>query len=137
MNSHPEDERTPPTAAEQDFVRRLAEVYAPPPRTAAQRVAFQAKLDERLRQEGRRSRLRFGLVAVASAAAALLVLRALPERKLLAPVGVPEIAESAPTRAAAGPQEEAILALSIGAETTTDEALPAEYEAIAGVFLGS
>jgi len=136
MSLHPEDERA---ASDEAFVRRLAEAYAPPPRTASQRVAFQAALDERLRREGRRGRLGLGLAALAAAAAAVLVLRVFPEPTGGGPAvrSAPVASDPTPLRALARPQEEAILALSVGTETASEEALPADYEAIAGVFLGS
>ena len=120
------------------FVRRVAEIYAPPPQTPTQRAAFSAALEARLRSEGGRGRILWGVAMLATAAALILVLRMLPDRTQTDEMPNASAHASEQTfSGAASVQEAAILALALDSETTRSDALPPDYEAIAGVFLGS
>ena len=120
------------------FVRRVAEIYAPLPQTPTQRAAFSAALEARLRNEPRRGRILWGFAMIATAAALVLVLRVMPDRTQTDAMTHASAPASEQTfSGAASAQEEAILALALDSETTRSDALPPDYEAIAGVFLGS
>jgi hypothetical protein len=120
------------------FVRRVAEIYAPPPQTPTQRAAFSAALEARLRNEGRRGRALWGFATIATAATLILVLRMLPDRTQTdATPDASALASEQTFLGAASAQEAAILALALDSETARSDALPPDYEAIAGVFLGS
>jgi hypothetical protein len=120
------------------FVRRVAEIYAPPPQTPTQRAAFHAALAAQLRRADRRGRALWGFAMIATAAALILALRMLPDR--MQTDATPHASAPASEQTfsgAASAQEAAILALALDSETTRSDALPPDYEAIAGVFLGS
>ena len=120
------------------FVRRVAEIYAPPQLTPSQRAAFHAALEARLRSEPRRGRILWGFAMLATAAALVLVLRVMPDRTQTATMTHASDPASEQTfSGAASAQEAAILALALDSETAGSDALPPDYEAIAGVFLGS
>jgi len=120
------------------FVRRVAEIYAPPQQTSAQRAAFHAALEARLRSEPRRGRVLWGFAMIATAAALILALRVMPDRKQTdAAPPTSALASEQAFFGAAPAQEAAILALTLDSETILSDALPPDYEAIAGVFLGS
>jgi hypothetical protein len=125
-------------ADEEAFVRRVADAFAPPPRTAAQRVAFQARLEERLEVEGRPRRWVWGLAALAAAALAAVVLPMVFGREVEAPVVQTTIASGSGPAAtgAEAAQEDAILAIVVDSEVASDATLPEDYQAIASVFLG-
>jgi hypothetical protein len=119
------------------FVRRVADAYTPPPRTAAQRVAFQAKLEERLQAEGRSRSWMWGAAAVATAAAAFLLISGALDSQIEepAPQGTMAASEPLPTGHEQA-QEEAILAIVIDPDARSEDVLPEDYQAIASVFLG-
>lgn len=120
------------------FVRRVAEIYAPPPQTPTQRAAFSAALEARLRSEGGRGRILWGFAMLATAAALILALRMLPDQTQTdATPSASALASGQTFSGATSAQEAAILALALDSETTRSDALPPDYEAIAGVFLGS
>ncbi len=119
------------------FVRRVADAYAPSPRTAAQRVAFQAKLEERLQAEGRSRSWMWGVAAVATAAAAFFLLSEALDSQIEEPSPQQAIAISKPLPTGhEEAQEDAILAIVIDPDATSEEVLPEDYQAIASVFLG-
>ncbi len=132
MNPRSDDE-TRLSAEEEAFVRRLAGAWAPPERRPEQRLAFQAKLDARLR--GRRGRLASGWMLVATAAAAAVALWMRTEA--VEPLVSGTLGEAAEDLSgSAVTPEEAILAFVVEPEEAEpEEALPADYEAIASVFL--
>jgi len=123
----PADRALAPEDAE--FVRRLADAYAPRPATPQERVAFRASLDRRIERAPRRPWLPvLGGVVAAGLALALVVGQTGP-----APAPDGSLADTTP--------EEALLALATVsadafAEAAGDEDLPDDYEAIASLFLG-
>lgn len=129
------------TPEEEAFVRRVAHWSEPPP-SGARRAAFAAGIGERLAR--RRARGTRGLVAAAAAAAALLAWSwiGLPRPAGEPDRGVPAVArgsaaEGTAAAGAAETPEETILALtSAGDDAGEDAALPEDYAAIAGLFLG-
>ena len=133
-----EDELLSPQEAR--FVQRVAEGFAPPPRSDAQQRAFRRGLDERLRSPRRAT---LGLPALAAAGAmalaAALLLRGLPGP---APEAPPTVA-AVTTEAAEVPMTSRIVILpeEILVGTTADgsasEMLPDDYAAIGDVLLGS
>ena len=124
----PQDER---------FIRRLAEGFAPPPRSETQQQSFRRNLEERL--QGRR-RATFGwpsLVATATLAVVALVLLRTPPEPAQEPstsgtIVAVETFEASPT----GFMPEEILVGTAG-DGSASEALPADYAAIGDVLLGS
>jgi len=125
------------TADEEALVRRVADAFAPPPRTAAQRVAFQARLEERLETQGRSRRWVWGLAALAAAALAAVVLPMVLGRKAEGPLQTTIASGSGPAATGAETaQEDAILAIVVDSEVASDATLPEDYQAIASVFLG-
>lgn len=133
MSDHPED-RTASDPATETFVRRVNEAYAPPPLTPVRRAEFHARLDARL-ERGARPRWGARLAAVgAVAAASVLALRLASDGRLAAPVAVPA---AVPTTTAIATPDEALLVLATESETSDEETLPADYEAISSVFLGT
>ena len=105
------------------LVRHIAESYRPRELSPAQRVAFRARLDARIRV---RARLRLwiaGAATVAVAALAVLVRGTLPVSEPSEP-GV---------QAAAIDAEEELLALALPA--SEPETLPADYQAIDDLLL--
>jgi hypothetical protein len=130
-------ERTPLRSEDEEFAERLSASFSPAPLSPAQRAAFDAALAERLAR--RPSRLLVPVLAGAAAAAAVAL------AWLLAPGAF----DSAPTgRAGAGnvvadASDEASWELELldpNALTNAGypedaEPLPADYAAIAGIFL--
>ena len=111
------------------FVSRLAEHYRAPEPTAAGRKTFRAALDERVRRRAAPWRaLALGLAAAAAGIAALLFAQA--------PRFVPALPDAAQGTAQASntSPEEALLALAVPI-AAADDALPDDYEAIAGLLL--
>lgn len=133
MSDLPDDRREADPATEA-FVRRVNEAYAPPPLTPARRVAFHARLDERL-ERGARPRWGARLAAAgAVAAACVLTLRLASDGRLAVPLVPPPVVPTATTIAS---PDEALLVLATESETSDEETLPADYEAISSVFLGT
>ena len=131
------DHETRLAPEEEAFVRRIADAYAPPRRTASERMAFQARLEQRLDGRAPRAHLAWGLAfgaAVVGAAFLLYADHAPSSMQTASPTVAIETAT--PSADDAAVQREAILALVIDPESGSDAALPAEYEAIASVFLG-
>ncbi len=126
------------TAAEEEFVRRLADAYAVSPLSPSRRVAFNAALERRLEQRRRRGRRvpLAGLAAVA-ALALLVTVRTWTGDQIVQPL--PQSASTPGTAAVASlhTPEQALLAMLAEPSAETDEALPDDYQAIESVFLGS
>ena len=126
------------TAAEEEFVRRLAEAYAVPPLSPSRRVAFNAALERRLEQRRRRGRRAplAGLAAVA-ALALLVTVRTWTGDQIVQPL--PQSASTPRSAAVASlnTPEQALLAMLAEPSAEMDEALPDDYQAIESVFLGS
>ncbi len=131
------DEGTTLDRDDERLVERIRAEWAPPPMTAFERTRFDAVLQERIehahRRVGRWPALGVGLAA--AAVAALLIVRvgvgpAPPTPGPLAAGGA--VAATVPTGWAAE-----VLYATPTDEMTLDEGreLPAEYAAIAGVFL--
>ena len=124
MTPPPEDDRDLATPDEAAFVRRVAEVYAPPAPTPARRAAFDAALATRIA----RDRWRFApwIAAVATAgAAALLLFVHLP--------GLP--GQHVGTTTADDDDDDAfVLALAGGSTNDFDSALPDDYRAISSLL---
>ena len=126
------------------LVERIRAEWAPPPMTAFERTRFDAVLQERIdhahRRVGRWPALGVGLAA--AAVAALLIVRvgvgpAPPTPGPLAAGGAgPVVSTTVPTTVPTGWAAEVLYATPAD-EITRDERreLPAEYAAIAGVFL--
>lgn len=134
VNDGRRDPRTelPLAAEDAAFVRRLADAYAPPAAAPQERVAFRAALDRRLERERRVPWLP-ALGGVAAAALALALVLGAPGSRAPAPSPAP------PTTQTRATPEEALLALAALGEDAGDEgseSLPADYEAIADLFLG-
>ncbi len=146
----PRDRGTTRNRDDERLVERIRTEWAPPPMTAFERTRFDAVLQERLghahRRVGRWPALGVGLAAAAFAA--LLIVRvgvgpAPPTSGSLAAGGaapaVPAAVPAVPAAVPAVPADWAaeVLYATPADEMTIDEAgeLPAEYAAIAGVFL--
>jgi hypothetical protein len=127
----PRDERPPLDGAEEEFVDRLAEVYAPAPMTAAERAAFDAAIRARLERPERRPVL---IPVIGAAAAAALVWFVLTQP--IGPIGSPGEEESG--AAVAGSWEDELFLssdLSASEDRDESESLPEDYLAIASVFV--
>jgi hypothetical protein len=120
----PHDERPELDRDAQDFVRRIAEAWAPAEMSAAERARFDARLAERL-ERGRSRRAPWRVAAGAAGAAVGLLLA------LWRPWALP----LAPTAAPAG-EAELILALARepGSGEDPDAELPDDYQAIAALL---
>jgi hypothetical protein len=133
--SLPSEERPKLAREDEDFVKRVAASYAPPPMEPAECAAFDEALLGRLRrgQPTRRRLMAAGLPAAAAAAlAAVWLLFLSPGTERLAPSGgiVPALSARA--------WEEELFSEggSFEAEQPDEsELLPEEYIAIASVFL--
>ena len=145
--SSPTDDRPKLAPEDEDFVKRVAESYAPPPMAAAERAAFDEALLERVRRShpARRWLMAAGLPAAAAAAlAAAWLLFLSPGTDGLVPSE-----EMVPALSARAWEEELFLEdasfqslesvesfQSFGREQLDEsELLPDEYLAIASVFL--
>ena len=130
--SSPSDESPKLTPEDEDFVKRVAASYAPPPMAAVERAAFDEALLGRIRRghPARRRLMAAGLPAAALAAVWLLFLS--PGTERLAPSE-----ETVPALSARAWEEELFLeGESLESEQPDEsELLPEEYIAIASVFL--
>jgi len=129
------DDRPKLAREDEDFVKRVAESYAPPPMAAAERAAFEEVLLERVRRShvARRWFTAAGLPAAAGAAlAAAWLLFLSPGTEGLAPSE-----EIVPALSARAWEEELFLDGGFFELEQPDESelLPEEYIAIAGVLL--
>jgi hypothetical protein len=127
----PRDERPPLDGAEEEFVDRLAEVYAPAPMTAAERAAFDGAIRARLERPVRRPVL---IPVLGAAAAAALVWFVLTQP--IGPIGSP--GEEKSGAAVAGSWEDELFLssdLSASEDRDESESLPEDYLAIASVFV--
>jgi hypothetical protein len=122
MTRRPDDRE--PLSPEDAALRRIvSEHYAPPPLGPVRRAAFDAALEARLARDRWRAAPWLAATAVAGAAAALLWVR-LPAATL-------ERVTSTPVDASA----EAEFVLALGGENADfDAALPADYQALAGLL---
>lgn len=128
------DEGTTRNRDDEQLVERIRAEWAPPPMTAFERTRFDAKLQERLdhaqRRVGRWPALGAGLAA--AAVAALLIVRVGVGPAPPAPVTLAKAGDVVP----AGWAAEVLYAAPAEEEALDDDGeLPAEYAAIAGVFL--
>ena len=131
MTSH-RDEQTPLEGAEQEFLDRLAEAYTPEPTTAGERAAFDEAIRARLERPHRRPLL---IPAIGAAAAAGLLWLVVSQSI----VSTPQLAEEESAAVTASSWEDEIfLSSDLGVSEDRAEigALPDDYLAIAGVFLG-
>ena len=122
MNA-PHDERPRLDREAEDFVRRIADAWAPAEMSGAERARFDARLAERL-ERSRARRVAWWTVAGAAGAAGVLLALWSP------PSGPP-----ARTAEATG-DAEVILALARGTESVdeADARLPDDYQAIAALL---
>jgi hypothetical protein len=128
----PRDERAPLEGAKEEFVDRLAEVYAPEPMTAGERVAFEAAIRDRLARPRRRPVL-IPAIGAAAAAALLWWVGSQSVDSVPAPAG-----EKFAAVPAGSWEDELFLSSDLSASEDRDESrtLPDEYLAIANAFLG-
>jgi hypothetical protein len=128
----PRDERPSLDGADKEFVERLASSYAPAPMTAARRAAFDDGIRARLERPRRRPVLIPAIGAAAAAALAWVLL--FPS---IGPTRLPAGEESGAVVASTW-EDELFLSTDLSASEDRDEseALPQDYLAIAGVFLG-
>ena len=127
----PRDERPVLEGAEKEFVERLAREYAPPPMTAAERVAFDEAVRARLERPERRLLL---VPAIGAAAAAALLCFVLFDSS--GPIRLP--GEEERGAVVASPWEDELFLssdLSASEDRDESEALPEDYLAIASAFL--
>ena len=119
---------------ERAIVRRVADLYAPPPLSAARRMRFDARLAERLAASAPRGRL----LLATSLAAAAIALAAAWDFWMLSPRGSEDVevgsASSTPLEVAAQ-DDDAILAM-VGPIANADDALPEDYRAISDLLIG-
>jgi hypothetical protein len=133
--SSPSDDRPKLAREDEGFVKRVAESYAPPPMTAAERAAFDETLLERI-QRSHPTRRWLTLAGVPAAVGAALAAAWLfflsPETEGLAPSE-----GMVPALSARAWEEELFLDdASLDAEQTDEsELLPEEYVALASFFL--
>jgi len=130
MNS-PRDERSPLEGAEREFVDSLAADYAPPPMSAAERVAFDEAIRSRLERPRRRPVL---IPAIGAAAAAALIGLVLSDST--GPIRLAGEKDSGAVVASSW-EDELFLSSELSASEDRDEgeSLPEDYLAIASVFL--
>jgi hypothetical protein len=133
--SSPSDERPKLAREDEGFVKRVAESYAPPPMTAAERAAFDETLLERI-QRSHPTRRWLTLAGVPAAVGAALAAAWL---FFLSP-GTEGLAPSegmAPALSARAWEEELFLNGGLFEAERADESelLPEEYLAIASVLL--
>ena len=119
MSAHDDPKLSRDDAA---FVRRIAEVYAPPPPSAASRARFDARLAERIRRRGARAPRGIAIAAAAAVTGAALALAWMLPRQ-----------GTAPTAAGTGGGE-VLLALALGPAADRDADLPDDYRAIAALL---
>jgi hypothetical protein len=123
MTSNDDDPRL--SDADARFVEQLGAAYRAPEPTAADRVRFAARLEQRLARRGRR---RAWWLASASLGAAALLFALLP-------ASAPAPRESVTASEAARPStEEALLLLANGPLDDPNEALPADYQTLASLL---
>jgi hypothetical protein len=126
MTSHDDELRISDEDAR--FVQKLDTLYRPPDATADVRARFAAGLDERIaRGRGRRPWLLGGAVAAAAAALTLALLPGEPGESVRNDAGYASAAERPST-------EEALLLLANGPLEDPDEALPEDYQTLAGLL---
>ena len=114
------------------FVARVAEAYAPPEPTPADRARFRSQLDERLAGRDRARAWRWLAPAALALGAALVV-------TLRAPVDEPS--EGAPALAATtadpietDPEQQTLLAFVSEDDSSDEDSLPEDYQAIASLM---
>lgn len=125
-------------ASDEAWVHRIASEFAAAPQSAAQRAAFVTTLDERIaRGRRRRAVLGSGALVVVASVVALVIVRFSQDAPLANETRPgASVASATDTPGVGAAQADAILALAIAPETASDERLPDDYEAIAGVLLG-
>jgi hypothetical protein len=125
-----DDERPALSGEDEALVRRVADVYAAPALTAAQRARFDAGLERRLHNTA--SRRRGWLIALATGMAALYFVS---EHASAPTRGATGRAALEPVATAASP-EEVILAVATEPVADAEDALPEDYRAISYLVLG-
>ena len=125
-----DDERPALTREDEALVRRVADAYATPAMTAAQRARFDTGLERR--RLGSASRRNGWLVALATGLAALYFVS---EHATAPKRGATEPAVLEPVATSASP-EEVILAVATEPVADAEEALPEDYQAISYLVLG-
>ena len=119
---------------ERRFIRRMAEHYTPQPLSAAQRTAFDRRLEERLTDAARSPFLRPASILIPVCAALLLWL-ALPSQQASSPNFKALSPPSAPTPLAQDTTSHpTLLAYAYYQSEAETDVLPAEYIALADAF---
>ena len=122
---------------ERRFIRRMAEHYTPQPLSAAQRMAFDRRLEERLTDAARSPFLRPTSILIPVCAALLLWL-ALPDFKDHPPLAPTPLARDAATAEMSDGQDTTshptLLAYAYYQSEAETDVLPAEYIALADAF---
>jgi hypothetical protein len=106
------------------FVEMLGEHYAPTPWSSSDRAAFDAAVRARIAGRGPRLWLAPGLAAAAAALVGLVLLYGPPEEPTA-------VADSPPS----GWEDELFLASDVTGDPGRSDSLPADYQAIASLFL--
>ena len=120
------------SAGDARFVRKLDALYRPPVPTAAERARLVARLEQRIaRGRGRRPWLLGGAAATLAAAGAALVLALLPQGEPSGPAASEAVYAAADEPAS---PEEALLLLANGPLEDPDEAMPEDYQLLAGLL---
>jgi hypothetical protein len=121
------------------LVARLRDAWAPEPLTPARRAAFDAGLEERLDRARRGRRLLWPALGASLTAASLTALLLLRQETVVVPPAPVEVASSGAASTAQRAEWAAALLYTSDDEederVADDDGLPAEYAAIAGVFL--
>jgi hypothetical protein len=128
----PLSDRPDLTPEEGAFVRSIASFYTAPQPSAAERVAFNAKLEQRVAR--RRTAWRRAPAFAGAAVVAALGVFVLARATVVTPR--PGEISSSFASAASTTAESAILALATDSPEEPEEALPEDYLAIEDVFLG-
>jgi hypothetical protein len=124
MTDHRDDDHGPLVPEDATLVRMVAKSYAPPPRDARRRAAFDAALESRLARERWRFVPWLAATAVAGAAAALVF------------VQLPATSQDGVARISADAESETAFVLALAGDDGGDfeRSLPAEYQAIASML---
>ena len=133
MSKRRTDPRTELAPLDEMLVRRVADLYAAPPLSAARRARFDARLAERLDAPAPRGRA--PLATLASGAAALALALGF---WMLSPRGSQD--EPTPstrsTPLAVAPQDDDAILAMMEPIASADEALPDDYRAISALVIG-
>jgi hypothetical protein len=134
--SEQHDEGKPLSPDDQNFLRNVAELYSPPQMTASQRIRFDARLEERIRDRGAHRRPWFAVAAAVAATLSLLIWRTVIDAS--GGVEVAQVGVSEPTVIETGAIGDAwILAMTTDSPADSDDTLPPDYLAISDLLLGN